>query len=94
MVELPFKEARVIFMLRVRMFPTKANFKNRWGSDECSFCGCLESDIHLFSCAGYNDLLGDLDFYMFMNLDASTELLSAGAKRLLEVVDRLEVFNN
>ena len=73
--------------------PTKNNFRGRWGSDECSYCGCLESDLHLFSCAGYNDLLGDVKFDMFMTLEASTEELSTGAQRLLKVLDRLEMFN-
>ena len=93
LVDLPFEEARVVFMLRVRMFPTKNNFRGRWGSDECSYCGCLESDVHLFSCVGYNDLLGDVKFDMFMTLEASIEELSTGAQRLLKVLDRLELFN-
>ena len=91
--DLPVEEARVVFMLRVRMFPTKNNFRGRWGSDECSYCGCLESDVHLFSCVGYNDLLGDVKFDMFMDLEASIEELSTGAQRLLKVLDRLELFN-
>ena len=91
--ELPFEEARVVFMLRVRMFPTRDNFKGRWGTNECTYCGCIESDVHLFSCAGYNDLLGCTNFDMFMNLNASTDELSAGAKQLLKVVDRLSLFN-
>ena len=32
LLDLPFEEARVVFMLRVRMFPTKDNFKGQWGS--------------------------------------------------------------
>ena len=35
-------------MLRSRMFPTKENFKGRWGN-ECEFCCEVESDIHLVS---------------------------------------------
>ena len=31
LLELPFEEARAVFMLRSRMFPTKDNFKGRWG---------------------------------------------------------------
>ena len=91
--ELPFEEARVVFMLRVRMFPTRDNFKGRWGTNECTYCGCIESDVHLFSCAGYNDLLGCTKFDMFMTLNASIDELSAGAKQLLKVVDRLSLFN-
>ena len=93
LVDLPFEEARVVFMLRVRMFPTKDNFKGRWGTDECTYCGCLESDVHLFSCAGYDDLLGCVSYDSFMTLNATIDELSAGAKQLLKVVDRLELYN-
>ena len=90
--ELPFNEARIIFMLRSRMLPTKDNFHGRWG-DECKFCASLESDMHLFSCAGYRDLLEGINFDMFMTLDGSSDDLSLGAKQLLKVKERLEVFN-
>ena len=90
--ELPFNEARIIFMLRSRMLPTKDNFHGRWG-DECKFCPSLESDMHLFSCAGYRDLLEGINFDMFMTLDGSSDELSLGAKQLLRVKERLEVFN-
>ena len=75
------------------MFPTKDNFKGRWGTDECTYCGCLESDVHLFSCAGYDDLLGCVSYDSFMTLNATIDELSAGAKQLLKVVDRLELYN-
>ena len=45
--QLPFEEARVIFMLRARMFPTKANYKGRWKSEECEFCAKPENDKHV-----------------------------------------------
>ena len=54
----------------------------------------MESDIHLFSCAGYSDLLGDVDFDLFMTLDASTEELEVCARKLLKVKERLETFNS
>ena len=90
--ELPFHEARVIFMLRSRMMPTKDNFHGRWGH-ECRFCSSSESDLHLFSCAGYSDLLEGINFDMFMTLECSLDDLSRGAKQLLKVKERLEVFN-
>ena len=90
--ELPFNEARVVFMLRCRMLPTKDNFKGRWGT-ECEYCGSVESDVHLFSCAGYTDLLSGARYDMFMNLDVSMDELSAGAKKLLKVKNRLELSN-
>ena len=90
--ELPFDEARVVFMVRCRMLPTKDNFKGRWGS-ECNYCGSVESDVHLFSCVGYTDLLSGVRYDMFMNLDVSVDELSAGAKKLIQVKNRLELFN-
>ena len=90
--ELPFEEARVIFMLRSRMLPTKENFRGRWGN-ECKFCSSTESDMHLFSCGGYMDLLEGIKFDLFMTLDGTLEDLSVGAKQLLKVKERLEVFN-
>ena len=92
LTELPFEEARVVFMLRSRMFPTKDNFKGRWGI-ECDFCHENETDVHLFSCVAYNDLLRDVEYDMFMTLDRSMEELSIGARRLLLVKDRLENIN-
>ena len=96
LIELPFVEARVIFMLRCRMFPTKDNFHGRWGTgSECRYCnGCIETDLHLFSCAGYRDLLEGIKFEMFMTLNVTMEELSRGARSLLKVKERLEVVNN
>ena len=93
LLELPFEEAKVIFMLRCRMFPTKDNFKGRWGS-ECKYCNCAETDIHLFACAGYVDLLEGIEFDSFMSLKACPEELSKGAKMLIRVKERLELSNN
>ena len=83
LIELPFQEARVVFMLRSRMFPTKDNFKGRWG-DQCVYCEAIESDVHIFSCVGYRDLLSGVRYDMFMNLDVPIEELSNGAKNLLK----------
>ena len=93
LTELPFEEARVIFMLRSRMFPTKDNFKGRWGV-ECVHCEAIESDVHLFSCVGYCDILCGVQYDIFMNLDVPIEELSDGAKKLLKVKERLEMFDS
>ena len=38
LIQLPFQEARMVFMLRARMFPTKSNFPKRWSqSNLCTF---------------------------------------------------------
>ena len=92
LVKLPFNEARAIFMLRTRMLPTKDNFKGRWGT-ECVYCGNVESDVHLFTCAGYNDLLGNVKMDLFLSLDATMDELFEGAQKLLKVIERLERFN-
>ena len=39
------------------------------------------------------DLLGEVDMDRFLTLNASIEELSLGAKKLLEVKERLEMFN-
>ena len=91
LVELPFEEARAVFMLRCRMFPTKDNFRGRWGT-ECTYCHSPETDMHIFACAGYSDLLKGTTFDIFMNLNTDMEALSVAAKCLLKVKERLEVF--
>ena len=92
LVELPFNEARVIFMLRCRMFPTKINFQGRWDKkSECRYCSCTETDLHLFSCGGYSDLLVGVQFEIFMALNVGMEELSRGARALLKVEERLEM---
>ena len=92
LVELPFEEARAVFMLRCRMFPTKDNFRGRWGT-ECTYCHSPETDMHIFACAGYSDLLKGTTFDIFMNLNTNMEALSVAAKCLLKVKERLELNN-
>ena len=76
------------------MLPTKENFRGRWDSQECLYCRRPESDIHLFSCPGYVDLLEGREYWKFMTLDMSMEDLVDGAKMLLKVKERLELINN
>ena len=59
---LPFSEARVVFMVRSKMFPGKENFKGRWSSQNCEYCDQLESTKNLFACPGCMDLLGRLRY--------------------------------
>ena len=84
-----------IFLFKFKFFTysrLQRYFKGRWGT-ECEYCGSVESDVHLFSCAGYTDLLSGARYDMFMNLDVSMDELSAGAKKLLKVKNRLELLN-
>ena len=74
------------------MFPTKANFLERWSeSTLCVYCCNVDTDEHLFNCCGYSDLIGDtrMNHMMFMKLDASMDELSAGAKVLIKIHERL-----
>ena len=89
--ELSFHEARIVFLLRTRMFPTKENFPKRWSdSSLCAFCCEVETDRHLFSCSGYLDLHEcKLDYQTFIRLNCGMEELSLGAKVLLQIHDRL-----
>ena len=94
LVELKFEEARAIFLLRSRMFPTKKNFQGRWGVDDtCTFCHEEENDVHLFACAGFSDLLENIKYEDCMSLEVSMDKLSEYAKKLIRVKERLETIN-
>ena len=94
LLQLPFEEARVLFMLRSRMFPTKGNFKGRWSSDdECEFCSLPENDKHLFACPAYLDMTSDLNYYDIVSLKLETDELHKAAIKLNNVKERLETFN-
>ena len=91
LTDLPFREARIIFMYRAKMFPTKANFKGRWSmSVLCPYCCNIESDEHLFGCCGYVDLIqGKINHLSLMKLEGDKQTLSLYAKILIQVHDRL-----
>ena len=95
LLKLPFHEAKMIFLIRSRMFPTKANFPGRWSqSDVCPFCCGIETDEHLFKCCGYMDLHeGQIEYRDFITLDCSMEKLGNSARRLMRIYDRLNMVN-
>ena len=72
---LPFQEARIVFMFRARMFPTKVNFPNRWTSSLlCTYCCSSDTDEHIFRCCGYEDLCDDsVKCEIFFKLECSIE---------------------
>ena len=91
---LPFTEARVLFMLRARMFPSKCNFKERWSVDsECVFCKIKENDLHFFSCPAYLDLTANWEYWSVVLLKLDLEHLYSAAKMMLKVKERVELFN-
>ena len=97
LTELPFVKARIIFMFRARMFPTRVNFKERWSTSlNCVFCDKLDTDEHIFKCWGYMDLMGgmDIDHTIFYTLDVPENELSEAAEVLLKIHQRLEIVQN
>jgi hypothetical protein len=91
--QLPFEQARIVFMLRARMFPTKLNFKGRWENDECEFCRIPQNDKHLFSCPAYVDLTEGLIYMDIIGLNLEMDKLYEASVRMQRVKERLEVFN-
>ena len=95
LLQLPFHEAKMIFLIRSRMFPTKANFPGRWStSNLCPFCCEVENDEHLFRCCGYMDLhSGSLQYRKIATLQYEMDELRDIAKILLKIHDRLILMN-
>ena len=95
LLKLPYEEARIIFMWRARMFPTKCNFPNRWSKSKlCGFCLQLDTDEHLLNCCGYVDIhQNNLDHQTFWSVDNDLEELHVGAQILLKIHERLLVVN-
>ena len=93
---LPFDEARVIFMWRSKMFPTKCNFPDRWSNSKlCNFCCSIDTDEHLLDCCGYMDIhQGKVNPEVFWSIDGNnTDNLRFGAGVLMEIYDRLLAIN-
>ena len=93
LMKLPFEEARIIFMFRARMFPTRTNFPNRWSSSgACVYCCKLDTDEHLFKCCGYEDCYEEsINYEVFLKLDCSCDELSDAAKVLLKIYERMKM---
>ena len=98
LLELPFQEARIIFMFRSRMFPTRTNFPNRWSTSlKCKYCCNLDTDEHLFKCCGYADLIGEVGvtadcFFLLDQIEM--DKLSTAAQVLLKIHRRMEAAND
>lgn len=91
-LDLPFHLARVVFMVRCRMLPTKENFPGRWSGTTCTVCGRIDSDEHLFTCPGFMDLLDEtVPLELFFSVDVELVVLKCAAEKMLKVVERLHV---
>ena len=95
LLKLPFEEARIIFLWRCRMFPTKCNYPNRWSTSKlCNFCCMMDTDEHLLSCCGFMDIHQyQINGLLFMNVNGDMNELSFGAKILLKIHERLLLIN-
>ena len=93
LVELDFRYARAIFMVRFRMLPTKSNFPGRWRGTSCNVCNFEDTDAHLFGCPGYQDLITDDIWYTMFWDDVilnDFDRLKKAAAILLDIIERLE----
>ena len=91
--ELKFSDARVIFMSRYRMWPTKNNFHERWDGILCNVCGFKDTDQHIFSCPGFADIVEDnMWFGMFWDEKVLGDMLFLAeiAKVVKRIIKRLE----
>ena len=92
LLELDFVEARAVFMMRYRMLPTKANFPGRWSGTKCNICQFEDTDEHIFTCPGYQDLLSDdVNHKMFWDEEIlnDTAKIKKGACAIIAIVERL-----
>ena len=91
--ELHFNDARLIFMARYRMLPTKCNFPGRWGDTCCNVCGSNDTDEHIISCPGYSDIVDhEIHYTMLWNKKVlnDMDLLRKIAKNMKILVERME----
>ena len=90
-LDLPFHLARIVFMVRCRMLPTKENFPGRWNGTCCNVCGNIDTEEHLFTCPGFADLLDDtMSLELFFSVE-ELDVLESAAEKMVKVVARLHV---
>ena len=91
-LDLPFRLARIVFMVRCRMLLTKDNFPGRWQGTVCNVCSSPDTDEHLFRCPGFTDILDDsVSYNLFLSDEQDLETLAGAAEKMLLVNERLKV---
>ena len=93
LLNLNFDDARVIFLVRYKMLPTKSNFPGWWKGTCCNICGLVDADEHVFSCPGYSDLMSpEFHYYMFWDKDVLKDmaLLKEIADKMKLVIQRMD----
>ena len=91
--DLDFSDARVIFMARYRMLPTKSNYPGRWNGLLCNACGLEDLDEHIFSCPGYYDIVDhEIHYDMLWNNEVLKDmnLLKKIACNMKMIIERIE----
>ncbi len=91
--DLDFNDARVIFLVRYRMLPTKSNFPGRWNGTLCNVCGFEDTGEHVFSCPGYMDLINHkLQYNMFWDKEVlkDMDILRELSRNMKLIIERME----
>ena len=76
------------------MLLTKKNYPGRWEGKECNVCGQTDTDIHLFSCPGYEDILSGTSYEEAEKVvleGTDVQQITSIAEKLLLVNKRLEI---
>ena len=93
---LDFEDAKAKFVSRYRMGPTKHNFPGRWVGTNCNICGFMDTDVHIFKCPGYQDIINEnLSYEMFWDEDTFNNLallkdLARMAKCIILRIERVQ----
>ena len=91
-LDLPFSQARIIFMVRCRMILVKENFPGRWDGSLCNICRCRDTVEHLYSCPGFRDIVcGSVRHDIFFEDDVNLEELKTAADVMIKVNERLKM---
>ena len=77
---------KTVFLLRARMFPTKENFSGRWENKKCYFCEEVQTDRHLFICAG---MIGQFMILNSVWFHILTNRLVSGYTNLNEYLNKI-----
>ena len=91
-LELPFPQARIIFMVRCRMILVKDNFPGRWEGTLCNVCRRVDTVEHLYTCPGFSDIVcGSISHEMFFADDVDLETLKEAANIMVRINERLKM---
>ena len=69
-----------------------SNFPGRWDGNLCNICNFEDTDGHLFSCPGFQDLVCGVTYEMFWDeaVLSDADKLSSAASVVVAMIERLE----